>query len=777
MKNVLFAIFFGGVVYFSATAQTVRQIDPARLKEIVYPMMTEREGVNLQLPLPPNEHPRLFFRKKNIPEIQAKLIHPLMNDCWKEIQNRANCLIDGTLSADTIHNLNTKVLDAIEARAFLYVFAGDKEKGEQAVDYIFNLNNSLSINQKKDDVCRDIGRVILATSIVYDWCYDLLKPCERESLIHIMESLAADMEIQWPLLKQNSVCGHGVEAQLARDMLSCAIATYDEKPEIYKRAAGRIFAEFLPAQNFSYPSGHHHQGNAYGGGRLEWEVYTTLLFDRMGYPHIVSSLQGQMPYYWIYTRRPDGQILRDGDDYWEKYLTFGRYWTVPGLPYIATYYKDAYLMKESLRQQAIGKNPLIDLLLADPRLLAEASLKDLPLTRYFSSPYGGMVARTSWEEGVGSKAVVAEMKVAEYHFANHQHLDAGSFQLYYKGPLAVQSGIYQGEEGGYGSSHFVNYYQRSIAHNCMLVYDPDETFYWHQRRIANDGGQRLPSNGAEPANLDAVLNADYRKAKVLAHAFGPDSERPEYSYLKGDITSAYTRKVKRHTRSFVFLNLGNNEIPAVFLVYDHVTSSHKDYKKTWLMHCVQEPDIQKQAFQVVRDEKGYNGKLINTVLLPHVDDLLIKKEGGAQKEYTVNGINYPNHLTLADNSGDGAIWRIEVSPVKPAETNNFLNVMQVMDADNGISPLSVKEIETGEMTGARIDNRIVLFSKNGNIEKLPIELDIKGKQSVKVLITDVEAGRWQIMQKKKVVEFVDCTDGCIYFTASPGTYSIIRSIE
>lgn len=772
MKFLLFLLL--SIAYFPVNAQTVKRIDPIRLKKIVYPPLTQREGKELQIPLPPNEHPRLFFMKKDIPAIRAKLTHPLMDACWQKIENLANYPTDGNLPADTIHNVDLKTLEAIEAKAFLYAFTNNEEKGRQAVDYIFNLNNTLIINPKKPDVCRDIGRVILTTAMVYDWCYSLLIPDERLSLINIMESLATDMEIQWPILKQNSVCGHGVEAQLARDMLACAIATYDEKPDIYNRVSGRIFAEFIPAQNFSYPSGHHHQGNAYGAGRFQWEVYSTLLFDRMGYPNISHPLQGKMPYYWIYTRRPDGQILRDGDDYCEIYNPFNQYWTVPGLPYVATYYHDPYLMNESLRQGTIGKSPLMDFLLSDPRI--SATTPKLPLTRYFPSPYGGMVARTSWEEGHNSKAVVAEMKVAEYHFANHQHLDAGNFQLYYRGPLAIQSGVYQGADGGYGSDHFLNYYQRTIAHNCMLIHDPKEKFYWHQHPIVNDGGQRFPQNGAEPATLDILLDKDYRKAKVVAHSFGPDSLSPEYSYLKGDITNAYTKKVREHIRSFVFLNLGNDDIPAAFIVYDYVVSSSQDYKKTWLLHCVQEPiiDGQTQTFQIIRDEKGYNGKLINNVLLPQADDLLIRKEGGEGKEYTVSGNNYSNRLIPFNNSGDGATWRVEVSPISSSATNQFLNVMQVMDADRKIPSLSVKKIVTKEMIGARIYDRIVLFSKNGNIVEQPIKLTIKEKQPVKVLITDVKAGKWQIINEKAVINFVNSTDGCLYFTALPGEYSITK---
>ena len=42
-----------------------------------------------------------------------------------------------------------------------------------------------------------------------------------------------------------------------------------------------------------------------------------------------------------------------------------------------------------------------------------------------------MVARTGW----GPDAVIAEMKTNVYNFTNHQHLDAGAFQIYHKGAL------------------------------------------------------------------------------------------------------------------------------------------------------------------------------------------------------------------------------------------------------------------------------------------------------------------------------------------------------
>ena len=157
-----------------------------------------------------------------------------------------------------------------------------------------------------------------------------------------------------------------------------------------------------------------------------------------------------------------------------------------------------------------------------------------------------MIARTGWNDD----AVIAEMKINEQFAGNHQHLDGGSFQLYSTGPLAIDSGIYQSVQGGYNSPNNKNYTKRTIAHNSLLIYDPDEVFECFNyggadktQTAANDGGQRMPGIGWDTCrSLEQLLSEEYTVGKTLAHGFGPDREKPVYSYLKGDITQAYSKK-------------------------------------------------------------------------------------------------------------------------------------------------------------------------------------------------------------------------------------------
>jgi heparin/heparan-sulfate lyase len=307
----------------------------------------------------------------------------------------------------------------------------------------------------------------------------------------------------------------------------------------------------------------------------------------------------------------------------------------------------------------------------------------------------------------------------------------------------------------------------------MLVYDPAESFKGFSRLKANDGGQRYPGAAHEPEVIDVVMSEEYKKGEVRAYDFGPCPMKPEYSYLKGDITRAYTDKVKNHQRAFVFLNLDNAQIPAAMIVYDYIVSSDKSFKKTWLLHCVQEPVFNGNVCTVVRNEKGYSGKLVNTVLLPQPQNTLLTKVGGAGNEFSVGGVNYPQRIRNENNWSDGAVWRIELSPKTPSETDAFLNVMQVTDAGN-TRLFSVEKIETEHLTGVQIGDRIVLFAKNGNPENSPVNLRISGTGTFKVLITDLEKGNWEVIGPKSP-GMIRNDHNLVYFQASAGNYVITKS--
>jgi len=647
-----------------------------------------KEVQGVRVPVPPPEHPRLYLRAKNIPDLAARLGHPVLKP-----------VVEG------LRQLAAKDPQArVEWDSLQYLVTRDREQGLATAAAALDLLQKAKLPDIHD-ACRVTGRWMVTGAIAYDWLYPLLAREQKDAFVKELVRLARTLECGYPPVGQGSVTGHSSEAMIMRDMLSAGIAVYDEFPEMYDLAAGRFFRDHLPARNWLYAGHAYHQGDSYGPHRYHWDLFPLWIIDRLGAGNVYNPEQRHVPYYYLYTRRPDGQRLRAGDGF-SQGARKGQPWSLYlGALLTASYYGDGYLLHEHLRAAGGGgdKDRLFELLWRDPALQPRPP-DDLPLSRHFGPPFGWTVARTGW----GENAALAEMKVNAYNFCNHQHLDAGAFQLYYRGALAVDSGLYQGSAGGYGSAHDKNYHWRTVAHNCLLVHDPKENF---GRDHGNDGGQRLPNGRREPATLEVLLDAKngYQTGEVLAQGSGPDARAPDYSYLTGDLTRAYSQKVRQVVRSFVFLNLRNPAVPAALVVFDRVVAADPSFKKYWLLHSLEEPRVEGSAAEVEREQ----GRMMLTALLPAGDNQELSKVGGPGKEFWVFGKNYPTEPAqkdLAQRSYEPGAWRLELSPRRPSEGDFFLVAMQVSERGSN-ARLPVALVEEGDQVGCKVGERKVLFSR------------------------------------------------------------------
>jgi heparin/heparan-sulfate lyase len=573
---------------------------------------------------------------------------------------------------------------------------------------------------------------------------------------------------------------------IMRDMLSAGIAIYDEFPEMYRLAAGRFFREHLPARNWFYDGHAYHQGDSYGPHRFSWDTYPLWIFDRLGAGNVYNPEQRFVPYLWIYTTRPDGQRLRAGDTFAHS--------TPPGQPWgqyigtllTASYYGDGVLLDQYQHQGGSGGNETIFEMLWRDASLEPKSIRTLPLSRYFGPPFGWMVARTGWAED----AVITEMKINEYNFVNHQHLDAGAFQIYYKGALAIDSGLYSGSSGAYGSPHCLNYYWRTIAHNSLLIYDPIEDF--GRRGYGNDGGQRLPNGRSEARNLSVLLAQEngYRTGKILAHGVGPDPQTPDFTLLQGDLTEAYSKKIRKVTRSFVFLNLRNPQVPAAMVVLDRVVSVNPDVRKYWLLHTLEEPRVDAASAVVDCTQHGNSGRLTLDVLLPAAANADLAKVGGPGKEFWVFGRNYANDVDpkrLERSSIETGAWRIELSPKSTSAEDLFLNVMQVTDSRSP-SHWPVQCLDAGERVGCLIEGPdaawVVLMQKDGQRSAAPLTFTVPGfaqgepgQRPGRMLVTDLEPSRWNARREGSgEIHNLSVTEdsGAAWFEGLTGTWTLSR---
>jgi heparin/heparan-sulfate lyase len=703
-----------------------------------------------RIPVPPSEHPRLYLQSRDLGDLQRRINHPALKPDWDYMRRHA---------AD---NVQTR----LEVEAIEYLLDHNAERGKRTVAAALEALENAHYPKEKQDISRAIGRMMVTGAIVYDWCYPLLTASQKQQFIEQEVRLAKDMEVGYPPREGSYLTGHGSEWMVMRDLLSAGVALYDEFPEMYRYASKRFFDGLLPARNFWYQGHAFHQGSAYAETRVSAELYPLFIFDRMGFPNIYSPEQQFLPYSWIYMRRPDGQLLRSGDGQSKA----------PKLRslLIASYYKDGYILADYLKTPGVD-DKLFELLWRDPDLQPKP-IEELPLSHYMESPYGWMVARTGWD----AESVIAEMKVNVFNFTNHQHLDAGAFQLYYKGPLAIDSGLYEGSDGAYGSPHHKNYYQRTIAHNSLLVYDPEEKFTRGGTALSNDGGQRLPNGWSEPNRLDTLLTRGYKTGEVLAHDFGPDPKHPSYTYLKGDITQAYSSKVRQVQRSFVFLNLEKRSNPAALIVFDRVVAANPAFKKVWLLHSMEEPAIREDATETSLTERGWNGKLFTTTLLPEKEDREITKIGGPGKEFFVDGVNYPNQPRGGDPKDfETGAWRIELSPRRPAETSYFLNVLQVTDAA-GSALSKIEKNESKDTIAVRVGEFLAVFRKDGLTSPDPVTFSTSGPGATKCLVTGLAQGSWRAWRAGKPAgpaTTISAGQDSMFFSGPAGRYECRKEIR
>lgn len=253
----------------------------------------------------------------------------------------------------------------------------------------------------------------------------------------------------------------------------------------------------------------------------------------------------------------------------------------------------------------------------------------------------GTYEHIAWRNGWGPDSTLVTILAGD-HFTDHQHFDKGQFLIYHRGGLAVDSGAYDGmyKKGG----HSGEYAARTLAHNCLLIYDPNQDF----KGFTNDGGQLLLRGIQHHNTWDEFLEHREREGLDAANVVAYQDDGDHY-YAAVDLTRAYGPKVRSYQRSFVYLPRRD-----VMVVYDRVDSP---FEKRWLMHCQDQPEERGGAVTVRRPE---GGSLTVRALLPARRDIALV--GGPGREYwnPFNKTNYPpSRPATAAPSREPGSWRME----------------------------------------------------------------------------------------------------------------------
>lgn len=754
-------------------------------------VLYENGAGDLKSPLPavvpPNEHPRLMLRRSDLPRIRENLNHPQNKAAYEKVLENAKSTSTGNQAS-----YSAELLEKMQSKAFLYLLNDDEELGRQAVEMVMNhiRKATVSTSSASSDTMRLAGHIVYATSCVYDWCYDLFTPEQREEYIEKAEELMSiNFEGGYPHVETENqfTGGHNVENPWWKDTLAFGIAVYDEKPFVYNNVAGMLYMNYIPYCNWYYPTGWMTQGvSTYGDFRYCFETFCSYMLGVWGEKPFVGEGAHETSYKSIYWRRPDGHFIADADGtktfngIYNK-ITMGNYFIL-GNKYNDPVMKWQYFKNMATSYTNTGYQSVnaVEYLIVNDTSVKLDNTKSLPLTHYYPEPVGNMIARTSWEEGTDSPAVICAMKPMGTDFSQHQHKEVGNFVLYYKGMLALDSGAYETQgyvkEDGtsvpasqWGSAHYMHYLDRPIAHNILSIYDPNDS-----TEIAS-GGQRIGTyDDSTYKTITEVMNGENKVSENIGYDYGPDRNEPEYSYLEADLTCGYrSDRVKDYSRSYMFLNLFDDEIPAALIVYDRMEATDASLQKSWLLHSQEEPKVEGNKITIDRTEIHNNGRLTDTVLMP--EKTVIDKVGGSGMEYWNGVANY--EIYRQPEGDESGTWRIELKPAEKKEKDYFLNVMQVSEPDDSIVHHEVTSNEQGEFIGIFIADRAVFMKKDKGTVYMDFSLTADGNdnEEISYIITDLAEGMWTVTDangKEIYSEAISGEHGVLRFRATPGTYKM-----
>jgi hypothetical protein len=326
----------------------------------------------------------------------------------------------------------------------------------------------------------------------------------------------------------------------------------------------------------------------------------------------------------------------------------------------------------------------------------------LPLGRIWGrEDLGYVIARSAWGPG----ATLLAYRAGKW-FTGHQHMDQGHIDLWRRGPLLVDAGVY----ANWGTVHREAYYMRTVAHNTLLVHLDGEDFEEHPGAgvNVNDDGQRVDTYNRRGcpqcmqsvaewrANVGAGLH--FEAGHVDAFEDGPD-----YTVVSSDLTAAYNStaystpgnrpKVELARRDLVFVR------PDLVLVEDRVRLAAGATAPRAAWHLAQRPAL--------IDARGVSGSSNNGIVESDTplftvengasvlwgQQLLPKRGrltavGGPDYRYWVDGANRAGGASgLEGAPAEPGLWRVEMGPAD-RDTDNVMVTSFAMHDIGGVAQAS-----------------------------------------------------------------------------------------
>lgn len=605
------------------------------------------------------DHPRLFLTPASLEILKAKL----PNDAdFKELKTYIDeKIID---PSDTIKGLEGEMPDEIARRFLLVAVVTDDPKYISAAKNIVLKVADMSPAGLNRTNYRIRNR-LMAMALGYDWLHDkktVSGPWSNDELKILQDRMleyieAFDADNHWDktdkyISSPVDFASSGSSRVANAAGLAAVLAAYGDDTRFDSKR--KIIVQnwingYNPAISVFGKGGSHHMGWRYGvhyGTLKPYLIWNTATGERWADEYVRDT-----PYMFIYGVNRFGTLPLFGDCRDNKInadivdnLSISS--MLSGNRYAAW-----FMGKHFEKIWAVHK-PLY--LISKAKAVSAKSPDDLPLGRHFEGT-GFVIARSGWKED----SAILTFKSSPFASRTHRHCDENSFVLDYNGTILCDSGFYD----NWNTTHWNNYYSRSIAHNTMVIRPSTGE--------GDDGGQKIPS-AIEPKSA-----AELQESRFALGGIKKFSQNDGCVWMRGDAAKSYdSSMVKGYERDVLFVSKASGLNNSAVFVVDRVNLA-ANKKPVILWHLIQEPKFSAdKKYAMTGNGNGGFARLE----FSDAEKMEISAIGGIGREFEVNGINYPpGDLVGGMSGGDPGQWgRIEVSP-KTGAVKQTLSTLIIID--------------------------------------------------------------------------------------------------
>jgi len=635
--------------------------------------------------------------------------------------------------------------------AFIYKVSNDslalercKFLAQKAILSINTANFKTMDYYEKENYLRLMSDV---ASILYDWCFNDFSVDLRNQLAQSLFTLNTEFMNTFILSSEgtNYVSGHNTYNTILCNQNVLVLynspgltSTQNESVlQWYQTIYDKLINEFLPVWSYYRDDdGGWNWGAAYAMWRFADQFQ---LFENMrigtskNFFKELSWLKNSINQY-LYFIQPDNKCIHLGDGLMnlqaDKLLFLhAKHFNDNRSQWLAQYW--------SLSANREWTGPFIDKVFFNDYTIPFVNKPENPLN-WWSDKVGLAVSRSSWK----ADATMITFTNSPTKGTAHEHRDNNSFTIFKNAPLLLDSGYYD----TFAGNHYINYYQRSIAHNTILVYNASESFSFRGRPAVNDGGQ-IALN--EIDNYNEIFQPESQRSTWIKYAAGDN-----YQYNVADAQLAYNpNKLDLFRRKLLYVK--QNKLLVLDKIHlKKIETNANDIK--WIAHFANKPIINGNITNTEvsghietfngQDYKASNGNgnlAIRTLLPAKTTTTLI---GGVGYEYLVNGKNYPPNVTPNLSYYTPGSWRIEVKPTELNSDGNviYFHTIAVGDTTNP-SVVGGTVFQNEDSIVADWDNILFFFASDFDVQTKYHQLtEIHGERNVTIFAVDLLEGSYNV---------------------------------